>query len=459
MKKYILSNRTDANAARLLGIINAFYIAEKLNTDAFFTWNDELEKYVKNRTHLPSDKLFDKQKIIGVQIDTKEDIFNEEYLKKHCINIENEKYFSEYSTPLSSFNEFKNIFLNENYKFFEIPFYMRYSWKDIDLNDYLSKASIIWDNIGFNEKILKIIKDANDKAKQLQNYISIHIRNSDTVYSYAEFRKYNDLTTYHATPYELVLELIKENKDQNIVIFSDDVSSVEEMIKTLNMPNLLFANDFRDFEKLTPTQMLIYDVVLMSKSKKIYGTHSSVTRLASAISNHGSHINPYDLYNHKKRYEIIKNNINILNLHNDQKAFSLFHLYLSGIRSKIKLKILQSYLEEALKLDYDNDKYRIYIIDCLLKQGKAKEADEYIEKILQERSEEFLNLLIEKIEINQEFYFKRLFINYTINAKKGRNILYIADYLKKHAKNYINSKKNKILLGKILNFTYAKRFF
>ncbi|WP_229239172.1 hypothetical protein, partial [Campylobacter volucris] len=68
-------------------------------------------------------------------------------------------------------------------------------------------------------------------------------------------------------------------------------------------------------------------------------------------------------------------------------------------------------------------------------------------------------LLIEKIEINQEFYFKRLFINYIINAKKGKNILYIADYLKKHAKNYINSKKNKILLGKILNFTYAKRFF
>ncbi|MBF7060865.1 hypothetical protein IY972_08165, partial [Campylobacter volucris] len=42
MKKYILSNRTDANATRLLGIINAFYIAEKLNTDAFFTWNEKL---------------------------------------------------------------------------------------------------------------------------------------------------------------------------------------------------------------------------------------------------------------------------------------------------------------------------------------------------------------------------------------------------------------------------------
>ncbi|WP_195678838.1 hypothetical protein, partial [Campylobacter volucris] len=60
MKKYILSNRTDANATRLLGIINAFYIAEKLNTDAFFTWNEKLEKYVKDRTHLASNKSFNK---------------------------------------------------------------------------------------------------------------------------------------------------------------------------------------------------------------------------------------------------------------------------------------------------------------------------------------------------------------------------------------------------------------
>ncbi|MFG5125896.1 hypothetical protein O8I55_04970 [Campylobacter lari] len=458
MKKYILSNRTDANATRLLGMINAFYIAEKLNTNAFFTWNEKLG-VVNTNTLFGVSKSFNNQKIIGVQLDSKEEIFNKDFLEKHCIDIKDERYFSEYNTPLSSFIEFKNIFLNENYKFFEIPFYMRYSWKDINLDDYLNKANIIWNNIGFNDNVISIIKNAEEKAKHLKDYIAIHIRNSDTVYSYAEFRKYNDLTTYHATPYELVLELIKENQDQNIVIFSDDVSSVEEMIKTLNMPNLLFANNFRDFEKLTPTQMLIYDVVLMSKSKKIYGTHSSVTRLASAISNHGSHINPYDLYNHKKRYEIIKNNINILNLHKDQKAFSLFHLYLSGIRSKIKLKILQSYLEEALKLDYDNDKYRIYIIDCLLKQGKAKEADEYIEKILQERSEEFLKVLLNsKVENNNIMDYEKNIRNLFLykQYKNIKSILHKIDTKFPYIKNKL---KHRIFIHNFLKYTYFKKFF
>ncbi|EDO8587071.1 tetratricopeptide repeat protein, partial [Campylobacter jejuni] len=120
-------------------------------------------------------------------------------------------------------------------------------------------------------------------------------------------------------------------------------------------------------------------------STKIYGSYSAVTRLASAISGHGSHINIHDLLNERQKYNILKKYYHCLDIHRDQKAYSSFYTYLSGLKTGIKLKKLQNYLEDALKLDLDNDKYRIYLVDCLMKQGKIQEAENYLKNIIKER--------------------------------------------------------------------------
>ncbi|WP_218989546.1 hypothetical protein, partial [Campylobacter jejuni] len=107
--------------------------------------------------------------------------------------------------------------------------------------------------------------------------------------------------------YELAIEIIKnESKKQTVIIFTDDISSAEIMLDYLKLDNVFLANNFRDFNSMSSTEMFIYDVTLMSYSAKIYGSHSAVTRLASAISGHGTHINIHDLLNEKQKYNILK---------------------------------------------------------------------------------------------------------------------------------------------------------
>ncbi|MBX1092041.1 hypothetical protein I9X18_01225 [Campylobacter jejuni] len=461
MEKYIISNREDSNGSRFLGMLNAFYIAKKLKCNFLFTWTNTLKQIALDNMNKTIDKGFENQKIISTNFDLKEDIFDKNFLKKYCIeqNIIPKDIFSDYKTPLNSFEQFQKIFQNTPYSYFEIPFYMRYSWKDIDLNDYLIKCKQIWENeIIFNDKYKKIIHDAKEKAKILKNFCALHLRNGDTVYSYANFRKFNTATTYHATPYELAIEIIKnESKKQTVIIFTDDINSAEIMLDYLKLDNVFLANNFRDFNSMSSTEMFIYDVTLMSYSTKIYGSYSAVTRLASAISGHGSHINIHDLLNERQKYNILKKYYHCLDIHRDQKAYSSFYTYLSGLKTGIKLKKLQNYLEDALKLDLDNDKYRIYLVDCLMKQGKIQEAENYLKNIIKERNKEFMELLLPS---DKESAFSKLLINYHINNLKKYPLIYNI-FLQSMNKMpfYFTKKKNKILLGKFLRYTPLRRFF
>lgn len=90
------------------------------------------------------------------------------------------------------------------------------------------------------------------------------------------------------------------------------------------------ANDFRDFNTLSQTQMLLYDVSLMSFANKIYETHPSVARLATCLNSKSKQIDPHSFFTKKQRYNIIKQNYSLLNLHPDQKAYSLFYLFVTG---------------------------------------------------------------------------------------------------------------------------------
>ncbi|MGX56764.1 hypothetical protein EBL05_07780, partial [Campylobacter coli] len=51
---------------------------------------------------------------------------------------------------------------------------------------------------------------------------------------------------------------------------------------------------------------------------------------------------------------------------NSQKAFSYFHLFIVSKKINISKENLIEFLEKALEYDYENDKYRIHLIDVLL---------------------------------------------------------------------------------------------
>ncbi|MCV3375241.1 hypothetical protein [Campylobacter sp. IFREMER_LSEM_CL2151] len=461
MEKFIISNREDSNGTRFLGLISAFYVAKRNNIKPCFTWSESIEKLVATEMNLQVDKSFSNQKIISTNIDLKEDIFAQNFINAYCIEQSKiNDIFSVYKESVNGLKHFEECIKKGDKTFYEAPFWMMYYWKDVDKEDYLKQAKYIWENeIVFTPKIFDIITSAKKQAEKIENYIALHIRNGDTVYSYANFRKYNLSTTYHATPYEIAIEIIQKELSlgNKIVVFTDDISSVEEILRIVKSKNIFFANDLRDFDSLTPTQMLIYDITLMSKADKIYGTYSAVTRLSSIIAGHGQHINPYELFSKKEFYNVMKKNFNLLKLHPDQKAFSLFHLYLSGLKNNEKFEILESYLKMALEFDNENDKYRIYIVDCLMKQGKIKAAEEYLQEIFKTRKKEFMSLLLPN---KGESSFLKLLINYHINnSPKYKHIYDI--YLKslECIPKYFHKKRHKITLGKLLKKTYLRKRF
>ncbi|EAL7594247.1 hypothetical protein DVI03_00660 [Campylobacter jejuni] len=128
----------------------------------------------------------------------------------------------------------------------------------------------------------------------------------------------------------------------------------------------------------------------MSKAKSIYGTFSAVARLSEMINSDVKLYNYYNIFNDEIKYEILKSNLFKLDLHPDQKAFSLFHVYLLARKNNEKLSVLLDYLNKVLEYDCENDKYRLHIIDCLLQFKELNKAEDTLSDYLKNREKEIL---------------------------------------------------------------------
>ncbi|WP_224316250.1 hypothetical protein [Campylobacter canadensis] len=230
---------------------------------------------------------------------------------------------------------------------------------------------------------------------KFKDFICIHIRSGDAIYDYAEFRKFNLQSIYHATPCEIAIGIIQKNKDKNIVLVGDDLLSIRQIMEFCNFKNVFVMEDFRNSNQLSNMELFFYDVMFMSHAKILYGTNSAVVRLANYIGNQ-EFINNYSVFNEKELYDIIKENIEKFNTSNSQKAFSYFHLFIVSKKINISKENLIEFLEKALVYDYENDKYRIHIIDILLNHNEISKANEMLKTILLTREGEYLKTLFLK---------------------------------------------------------------
>lgn len=73
---------------------------------------------------------------------------------------------------------------------------------------------------------------------------------------------------------------------------------------------------------------------------------------------------------------------------------SSFRLFQLSRELNLPLENQIKYLDEALKLDNDNDGYRIYKMQCLFMQQDYNQINENIKIILENRYESFSNLII-----------------------------------------------------------------
>ncbi|HEF6473409.1 TPA: hypothetical protein SAT26_001748, partial [Campylobacter jejuni] len=409
-EKLFISVRDDGVATRLLSILNAMYLADKFYDirNMRFFWNDEIvlfgNYYINNNS-----RKFENCNIIGQSVGKVESIFSSNFIKKHYLENKylyttNMAYDKNASYPSHTLDLLRMGF-NKNYAYLlEQVLNNKYIYvhqHDLSLqfhgiesnNQYKNKLKEMWSYIDFNQCLKQQILNANQKSNNLDKFIIVHVRSGDIIYNYSNARKFNLEGVYHATPLELAAAIIAKNKYDNIVIVGDDLTSTQ-MLKDIFKSNRVFhISDFRD-DNLSNLELLIFDVVFMSNSSKIYGTYSALVLLSSIIGKNKILQNNYNVFNEQEQYQYFKKyNPFFSQTHNSQKAFSLFHMYLLSFKNKDTCDTSIKYLKKALIYDLDNDKYRIHIIYMLLCNNKFKILERYLSIIMSYRKDIFLSTL------------------------------------------------------------------
>ncbi|MFY4734268.1 hypothetical protein, partial [Campylobacter jejuni] len=477
-RSLFLSVRDDGTATRLISILNTLYLAELFGdrTLGKFFWNDQFVPYVYGETlDRRSDfRIFNKQRIIGQSVEAKERIFSQSFIDKYYINniynySTNDMFIDKfiYQDDVFDINWnmslelLKDKYKSKKYKYFYVHHNdLSEQLKGIIDKDYRAKISEIWKSIDFTDCINNIMNYAWLQIENVfdKDFTVLHIRSGDVIYDFANFRKFNTQGIYHATPCELAIGIIEENKYENIVLIGDDLDSIQLIANKFNQKNIISIEDLRESKKLTNLELLFFDLAVMSRANKIFGTHSALVRLALLINPNISFFNNYSIFNFKQQYKIITFYFNKMSFSNCQKAFSLFHQFILGKRIGEKFDILYKYLNQALLFDPDNDKYRIHILDLFISMQQIEQAELYLDEILSTRKKEFLNTLFlkgwEGIVYQEVFYnyLKSCNINYPNLSYVASKILYFKVGAANRVKNQLAYRLGRIMVLNSKNF-------
>ncbi|WP_291892926.1 hypothetical protein [Campylobacter sp.] len=413
-KKLVVMNRGDGTGSRLFSMINAMAVADKLSSldNMRFLWNetrfvDKSEQADANNTKM---RGFKDTIIIGASCECKESIFKDSFIKKHFL----EKYESDNQIyPVKDINKLKELYNKSDYLKIDIGYLdFLYSNKF----EYRSKLATMWDKIEFNDNIVKMINLARQHAAKLDNFIAIHLRSGDAIYTYANYRLCNRQSTDHVTPYEFALGIIEQHKNENIIIIGDDISSMRTLKQIANNNNVKLIEEFRDIDKYSNLELFIYDVVFMSKATLLYGTHSALVKLAYGINPNLKWIHPHNDIDIPTLYKWLQTHYRVLdNLSPSQRAYSCFCLFMYGEKCNEKLEILEKYLQNALEFDPENDKYRIHIVNCLLKKQDVEQSNCLLSNYLTNRFNQFNRLFVSKYW-SGKYAFEEVFNNFIIYA-------------------------------------------
>ncbi len=409
-KKLVVMNRSDGTGSRLFSMINAMAVATKLSSidNMRFLWNETRFKDKSELADANNTKMrgFNDTIIIGASCERKENIFTDNFIKKHYL----EKYETDNQIlPIKDINKLKELYNKSDYLKIEIGYLdFLYSNKF----EYRSQLALMWDKIEFNDNIVKMIDLAKLHTADLDNFIAIHLRSGDAIYTYAGYRLCNRQSTNHATPYEFALGIIEQHKNENIIIIGDDISSMRKLKQIANNNNIKLIEEFRDIDKYSNLELFMYDVVFMSRAQLLYGTHSALVKLAYGINPNLKWIHPHNDIDIPTLYKWLQIYYSVLdNLSYSQRAYSCFCLFMYGEKCNEKLEILEKYLQDALEFDPENDKYRIHIINCLLKRDEAYQANELLKDYLTNRFDKFCHVFTLKYW-SGKYAFEEVFNNF-----------------------------------------------
>ncbi|MBZ7953991.1 hypothetical protein H2278_03920 [Campylobacter sp. W0018] len=435
-KNLIIACRADGFGERMLALLNAMYIANRLNIEFKFVWNaltnnNKKDDRFVDSTNVPSENVIFSSHFINKYSCTRN--MNVRAIDGIGLFLRNGRYKLDKLFDYESGYDFG--YVSTQYDLSKIC-------EDVEREEYYTSIKNIWDQIHFSEKlqeIINLVKTYND------DYIAVHIRSGEALYEYNRRDIY--FFKNKILDVNLALEVINSeslNKNNKIIIFSDDLDAkqhIKDFFKDRN--NIFTVEDFKIYEDVF--SQTFFELLLMSRSKKIYSSGSSgFSQLACRISNRTDFISIYDLYTKQEQYDIIRSYVDKVNFNNYSKAFSYFKLYLLSDCLKLSNYLQKKYLFKAMKLDPVCNVYIILFIYLLARDEKMLDLDLFFKKMFFQKKdvliEDFLFINVYDYSFLYSFVFEEIFKNIK-DTDKFLNIRYLFYRLYLRIKENENIKK------------------
>ncbi|MCR6594978.1 sugar transferase, partial [Campylobacter insulaenigrae] len=402
-KGYIVSAKPDGFGMRLASMLVGMYLAKKLDFNFGFTWPNSIDLAFMGITESKNDSDIC---YLGNAMDEVDKVFDEVFISKFLLDkdalasnhgniIRKKERNLDFLSDISNFEE--------DWGWYSTDILPSKWLKDCNEEECLSEISDLYKNISFSDEYKNIICDVEDKFSNLQNnFVALHIRGGDIIYS--KIRKSPNFTPVveRFFPYEIALEIaimeLKNNK--NIIVFGQDLNANKELVmhlQSLREYKHLSIIDISSLIKVEYNEMqrAFFEINFMSKAQKIYSAKESVfSKIAMMISGKNILLSFHNVFNQQEQLKLIVQNMYILNLHPLQVSMSYFRLFQLSQELGQSVEKNMQYLYEALKIDDDNDGYRIYILKCLFAQKKYKDINLELKSILSQRYHRFYETLL-----------------------------------------------------------------
>ncbi|MGP9765412.1 hypothetical protein ACT3UM_06750 [Halomonas sp. AOP13-D3-9] len=345
-----ISKRQDGLGERLRAMLNAIALSQVNNADFKFNWKDSSKDH-------GSGKLTD--------------VFSGEFINNHHI-------------PAKDLNKFQlvdNFYINKiDGTYFCDQNISKRIFKNYpdDYFYYRSELGKAFQKIDFSDSVKKAIESAYH-VEFSNNCVALHLRAGDLVYG-----NYQQSVSFvsKAISYPVALKIIEDvaRTGADVLVFGQDVELIEMLA---NQPRVISAHCLMP-SSFGEVEAAFFDMILMSRCRKIYAGSSGFAVLASIIGNI-DHIRPEKLFSDTETVNIItdeiKKNKFYNGVSNQQKSFACKSALVIG-NDILDNKLYMEMTDYGKKADPDNMAFAFFDAWNSYKIGHENDAEKKMKSIV-----------------------------------------------------------------------------
>lgn len=352
-----VANRTDGLGARLMAIVNAIALSRYFKTGFEFSWDpvSSMETAADHAIGSPSD------------------IFSDDFLQNHL---------SDGRAAVSLVDFLANEGRGEHGEQSKVLV----PWTSIyDASSSLRTAvppqalsDAFW-QIGFSEKMARAINLARNLPLAGEG-VGLHLRAGDIIYGRYRF---NARFTSKVLPYPLCISFIESEKSKGHqpVLFGQD----RELCHSISEHyGAIFVGDYHEQFEFDDHQAAIFDIVLMSRCKKVFGGSSAFSLIAQ-IAGQFELLDPSEILPAEERVSVLRHFVtgdggNHVAASDLQRSFCYWYMvFFFG--DHLSNEELETCLRTALELDPCNSFYGVVLAVHLFQVDKHDESEAVLDYV------------------------------------------------------------------------------